>query len=317
MAIKSIDKFVNPKKIFVDKPKKIGFIGLGRMGGAMAGHLAVAGHNVHVFNRSKKKIYDWLNVFSNYSVNESDSLQKMGRDCEIIISCVGNDEDLKEVTFQKNGCFKSMSRGTFFIDHSTVSFSTVIEINKFAREKNISFFDAPVSGGTVGAKNGHLSVMFGSAMEQVPAFKSIVAPYSETIERVGSVGTGQLAKMVNQICISGLLQGLAEALKFGLDSGLEMNTVLSVISKGAAQSWQMDNRASTMLKGEYDFGFAVDHMVKDLEIVLKQGRLQSSDLNITKQIKKFYEELSFNGYGDLDTSSLFLRLNLKTKNKKL
>ena len=293
------------------KSRKVGFIGLGKMGSAMAGHLARAGHIVHVFNRSKKKADNWIKAFESYSVSEINSLDLMGQACEIIISCVGDDDDLRDITFSPTGCFQTMQKNTIFIDHSTTSFDVVQEVNRFAVERGISFFDAPVSGGTSGAKNGVLSIMFGGQKEQSKSFKDIVSPYSKTAERMGEVGSGQLAKMVNQICISGLIQGLAEGLKFGLDSGLDMKTVLSVISKGAAQSWQMENRGNTMLEGKYDFGFAVDHMIKDLSIVLEQGVKQNSDLEITKHVKEFYKDLSNKGHGNLDTSALLLRLTSK------
>ena len=307
----AIEQYIIHKNSRTSKPRKVGFIGLGKMGAAMAGHLAKVGHAVHVFNRSKEKTDNWIKAFESYSVSKVNSLGLMGETCEIIISCVGDDDDLREITFNPTGCFQTMRKNTIFIDHSTTSFDVVQEVNRFAVERGISFFDAPVSGGTSGAKNGVLSIMFGGQKEQSKSFKDIVSPYSKTAERMGEVGSGQLAKMVNQICISGLIQGLAEGLKFGLDSGLDMKTVLSVISKGAAQSWQMENRGNTMLEGKYDFGFAVDHMIKDLSIVLEQGVKQNSDLEITKHVKEFYKDLSNKGYGNLDTSALLLRLTSK------
>ena len=311
MAGQAIEQYIIHKNSRTSKPRKVGFIGLGKMGAAMAGHLAKVGHAVHVFNRSKEKTDNWIKAFESYSVSKVNSLGLMGETCEIIISCVGDDDDLREITFNPTGCFQTMRKNTIFIDHSTTSFDVVQEVNRFAVERGISFFDAPVSGGTSGAKNGVLSIMFGGQKEQSKSFKDIVSPYSKTAERMGEVGSGQLAKMVNQICISGLIQGLAEGLKFGLDSGLDMKTVLSVISKGAAQSWQMENRGNTMLEGKYDFGFAVDHMIKDLSIVLEQGVKQNSDLEITKHVKEFYKDLSNKGYGNLDTSALLLRLTSK------
>ena len=307
----AIEQYIIHKNSRTSKPRKVGFIGLGKMGAAMAGHLAKVGHAVHVFNRSKEKTDNWIKAFESYSVSKVNSLGLMGETCEIIISCVGDDDDLREITFNPTGCFQTMRKNTIFIDHSTTSFDVVQEVNRFAVERGISFFDAPVSGGTSGAKNGVLSIMFGGQKEQSKSFKDIVSPYSKTAERMGEVGSGQLAKMVNQICISGLIQGLAEGLKFGLDSGLDMKTVLSVISKGAAQSWQMENRGNTMLEGKYDFGFAVDHMIKDLSIVLEQGVKQNSDLEITKHVKEFYKDLSNKGHGNLDTSALLLRLTSK------
>ena len=315
MAEQATEDYIIHKSGRTSKPRKVGFIGLGRMGAAMAGHLARFGHIVHVFNRGKKKTDNWIEAFKRYSVSQVNSLDLMGEACEIIISCVGDDDDLREITFSPTGCFQTMQKNSIFIDHSTTSFDVAQEVNRFAIERNISFFDAPVSGGTSGAKNGSLSIMFGGPKEQTEFFKDLVNPYANTAERIGDVGAGQLAKMVNQICISGLIQGLAEGLKFGLDSGLDMKTVLSVISKGAAQSWQMENRGSTMLEGKYDFGFAVDHMIKDLTIVLEQGAKQNSDLEITKNVKEFYKDLSNKGHGNLDTSALFLRLTSKEFNQ--
>ena len=311
MAQQKIDDYIISKNTNAPKSRKIGFIGLGKMGSSRAGHLAQVGHTVHVFNRSKEKLDSWIEAFESYSVSKLNSLAEMGEVCEIIISCVGNDDDLREITFSPSGCFQTMQKNTVFIDHSTTSFDVAQEVNRFAVKRTISFFDAPVSGGTSGAKNGVLSIMFGGPKEQMESLKEIVGPYAKTAERMGDVGSGQLAKMVNQICISGLIQGLAEGLKFGLDSGLDMKTVLSVISKGAAQSWQMENRGSTMIEGKYDFGFAVDHMIKDLTIVLKQGIKQNSDLEITKLVKEFYKDLSNKGHGNLDTSALLLRLTSK------
>ena len=312
MQNKKYETYIRNKEYLTKERKNIGFIGLGKMGAAMAGHLAKSGNKVTVFNRSEKKLSDWMNCFSGLNVKIAKDLSEIAETCKIIVSCVGNDNDLKNITVGDKGCFRFINKKTFFIDHTTTSCSVSKEVYIEAKKKNICFFDAPVSGGTEGAKNGLLSVMYGGESGLDDEVKDILSPYAKTVIRIGEAGSGQLAKMVNQICIAGLIQSLAEGIKFGQEAKLDMEKVLNVISNGAAQSWQMENRGYSMLAGKYDFGFAVDLMLKDLNIVMDQARLQKSQLEITQKVKQFYENLSLNGCGDFDTSALLHNLSLKT-----
>ena len=287
---------------------KVSFIGLGVMGYPMAGYISKAGHNVTVYNRTKAKAEKWA---KEYKGNVADTPMDAAKDSDFIFTCVGNDNDLREVTLGDKGLFKTAKKGSIYIDNTTASANIARELYKEAKAKGFDFLDAPISGGQAGAEGGILTVMVGGDEAPFKKAEPVIDCYSKKIKLLGPSGSGQLTKMVNQICISGLIQGLAEGLKFGLDSGLDMRTVLSVISKGAAQSWQMENRGTTMLDGKYDFGFAVDHMIKDLSIVLEQGVKQNSDLEITKHVKEFYKDLSNKGHGNLDTSALLLRLTSK------
>jgi 3-hydroxyisobutyrate dehydrogenase-like beta-hydroxyacid dehydrogenase len=309
------ETYIRDKEYLTKERKNIGFIGLGKMGAAMAGHLAKSGNKVTIFNRSEKKISDWMNCFSGLNVKVAKDLAEIAETCETIVSCVGNDNDLKNITVGDKGCFRFINKKTLFIDHTTTSCTVSKEIFIEAKKKNIYFFDAPVSGGTEGAKNGLLSVMYGGESGLDDEVKEVLSPYAKTVIQIGEAGTGQLAKMVNQICIAGLIQSLAEGIKFGQEAKLDMEKVLNVISNGAAQSWQMENRGYSMLAGKYNFGFAVDLMLKDLNIVMDQARLQNSQLEITQKVKQFYENLSLNGCGDFDTSALLHNLSLQKDNQ--
>ncbi len=312
MVQESILKFITPKSISTKKRKnKIGFIGLGTMGFPMAGHLAHAGYEIIVFNRTPSKSEKFKKIFSNYKVFVANSLKDVSKFSDIIISCVSNDLDVENITAGTSGVFKSMKKNSIFIDHSTISARVSIKTFKIAEEKKLIFFDAPVSGGNLGAKNGLLSVMCGGSFEYFRKIKPIIDTYSKKTEFMGKAGNGQLTKMVNQICIAGLLQGLAEGLNFGIEKNLDMRKVLSVIGEGAAQSWQLQNRGQTMLKDKYDFGFAVSLMCKDLDILLNEANNKNISLPVTKMVSKFYNELNDSGKGSLDTSALLLRMQKK------
>ena len=284
---------------------KVSFIGLGTMGYPMAGYISKAGHNVTVFNRTKPKAEKWLKT---YSGKISDTPAEAAKDSDFVFTCVGNDNDLKEVTFGKNGIFKSIKRGSIYIDNTTASASIAREIYSYAKKNSFGFLDAPVSGGQAGAKNGALTVMIGGDQRDYNKASPIINCYSKKMKLIGKAGSGQLSKMVNQICIAGLVQGLSEGINFGIKAGLNMEEVIEVISKGAAQSWQMENRYKTMIDNKFDFGFAVDWMRKDLKIAMEEARKNNSLLPITEIIDTYYEDVQKMGGNRWDTSSLIKRL---------
>ena len=247
-------------------------------------------------------------IFSKYKSFYAKSASDASKDADYVISCVGKDDDLNEITTGESGCFETMKKGAIFIDHTTTSAEIAISLSKIADSAGIHFMDAPVSGGNLGARKGQLSIMCGGDAKTFNKSKSILNLYSQGSSLIGRAGSGQLAKMVNQICIAGLIQGLAEGIDFGQKAGLDMKKVVEIISKGAASSWQMKNRGSTMLNHKYDFGFAVDLMRKDLAISLRKGDQLNVDLTVTKLVDKFYKDLQDDGFGKLDTTSLLLRL---------
>lgn len=290
--------------------KQVAFLGLGVMGYPMAGHLVKAGHSVTVYNRTTAKAEAWVAEFGGKSsVTPKDAV--VG--AEIVFACVGNDDDLREITIGPNGAFQAMAPGSYFVDHTTASAQVARDLAEIAAQTGCGFLDAPVSGGQAGAENGVLTVMVGgedSAFQQVAP---VIDTFAKAVRLLGPVGSGQLCKMVNQICIAGLVQGLAEGLHFARSAGLDAHQVVDVISKGAAQSWQMENRYQTMLAGEYEHGFAVDWMRKDLSIVLDEARKNGSQLPITALVDQLYGEVQAIGGGRWDTSSLLARLeNLRS-----
>lgn len=283
----------------------VAFVGLGTMGYPMAGHLQKAGHEVCVFNRTKAKAEAWQKEFHG---NMADTPKDAVSGARFVFLCVGNDDDVRSVVYGENGVLAGMSPCSVLVDHTTTSAVLAREIAEKCAEKGVSFVDAPVTGGESGAQQGTLSVLCGGDELTVNLIRPIISAYASSITRIGPVGHGQLAKMVNQICIAGCVQGLAEALAFGLRSGINMEKVLAAIGSGAASSWQMNNRGMTMLEGKFDFGFAVDWMRKDLGIVLDEASRNGADLPVTKTVDGFYKEVQEMGGGRLDTSSLILRL---------
>ena len=283
----------------------VAFIGLGTMGYPMAGHLQKAGHEVCVFNRTKTKAEAWQKEFQGKT---ADTPRDAARGAQFVFLCVGNDDDVRSVVYGENGVLAGMALGSILVDHTTTSAVLAREISEKCAEKGVSFVDAPVTGGESGAKQGSLSVLCGGDDLTVNLIRPIVSAYASSITRIGPVGHGQLAKMVNQICIAGCVQGLAEALAFGQRSGINMEKVLSAIGSGAASSWQMNNRGMTMLEGKFDFGFAVDWMRKDLGIVLDEASRNGASLPITSKVDELYSKVQEIGGGCLDTSSLILLL---------
>jgi len=284
---------------------KITFLGLGVMGFPMAGHLANFGHEVTVYNRTKSKAIKWL---ENFKGNVAETPKLASFNADIIISCVGNDNDLKEITLAKDGAFQSINKNATFIDHSTVSASITRELYRLAKIKEFNFVDAPISGGQAGAENGQLSIMCGGDDLAFAKALPVMKVYSKICRLMGGPGSGQLTKMVNQICIAGLVQGLSEGLNFAQKAKLDAKSVAEVISQGAAGSWQMDNRHETMIEGNYNFGFAVDWMRKDLKICMDEADRNGAVLPITSIVDQFYKEIQNSGGGRLDTSSLLKRL---------
>ena len=282
----------------------VAFIGLGVMGYPMAGYISKGGHNVTVYNRTGAKADKWIKEFNG---KKADTPKDAAKDADYVFTCVGNDNDLREVTFGDNGIFKSIKKGAVYIDNTTASATIAREIYSHAKKNGFGFLDAPVSGGQAGAENGALTVMVGG--DQVDFDKALdkIDCYSKKVKLLGKSGSGQLAKMVNQICIAGLVQGLSEAINFGQKAGLNMEDVIEVISKGAAQSWQMENRYKTMLEDKFDFGFAVDWMRKDLKIAMEEAKNNGSLLPITEIIDKYYAEVQDMGGKRWDTSSLIKR----------
>ena len=283
---------------------KILFIGLGTMGYPMAGHLSRS-NDVTVYNRSRLKADNWI---KEYKGNLITNLSELNDPFDYIISCVGNDNDLEEITISSLGCFKNLNSETVFIDHSTVSPKIVKLINKEALKLGIQFLDAPISGGEAGAINGALSIMVGGNLSSFEKSREVLKSYGKKIKFMGVSGSGQLTKIINQICIAGLVQGLAEAVHFMKKTDLAVDDVVDVISGGAAQSWQLDNRFKTMSEDKFNFGFAVDLMRKDLGIAFEQATDFGIELEVTKIVDQFYLELQQMGYNDLDTSSLIKRL---------
>jgi len=287
---------------------KVSFIGLGVMGYPMAGYISKAGHNVTVYNRTKSKAEKWMKQYKGGNANTPEDAAK---DSDFVFTCVGNDDDLREVAMGKKGIFNSIKKGAIYIDNTTASAKIARELHKNAKTHGFGFLDAPVSGGQAGAENGALTVMVGGDKSDFDKAEKIIACYSKKVKLLGPSGSGQLAKMVNQICIAGLVQGLSEAINFGVNAGLKMEDVIEVISKGAAQSWQMENRHKTMLDDKFDFGFAVDWMRKDLKIALDEAKKNNSPLPITKIIDGYYEEVQKMGGNRWDTSSLIKRFRKK------
>ena len=281
------------------------FIGLGVMGYPMAGYISKGGHNVTVFNRTKSKAEKWIKEFKG---KMAETPAEAAKDAEYVFTCVGNDNDLREVTFGDNGAFKTIKKGSIYIDNTTASATIAKEIYNYAKKNGFGSLDAPVSGGQAGAENGALTVMIGGDQDDFEKAKDKIDCYSKKMKLLGKAGCGQLAKMVNQICIAGLVQGLSEGINFGMKAGLRMEDVIEVISKGAAQSWQMENRYKTMIDDKFDFGFAVDWMRKDLKIAMEEAKNNGSLLPVTELVDKFYEEVQSMGGNRWDTSSLIKRL---------
>lgn len=288
---------------------KVAFIGLGVMGYPMAGHLKTkGGHEVTVYNRTLAKAENWVSQFGG---NHAATPAAAAQDADFVFTCVGNDDDLRQVTTGSDGVLSSMKTGSILIDNTTASAEVAREIAEIGSVRGIGFMDAPVSGGQAGAENGVLTVMCGGEPETFEMAKPIIDCYARMVGLMGPVGAGQLTKMVNQICIAGLVQGLAEGVHFGKKAGLDIEKVVEVISKGAAGSWQMENRHKTMNQGQYEFGFAVDWMRKDLDIVLTEARRNGATLPVTALVDQFYGEVQKLGGNRWDTSSLLARLETK------
>lgn len=285
--------------------RRIACIGLGTMGTPMAAHLQRAGHTVTVYNRTAAKATAWVQAHGGQS---APTPREAAQGADIVVTCVGNDDDLREVCIGPQGVFHTLAHGAVVVDHTTTSAEVARELAQAARERGLSFIDAPVSGGNLGALNGMLTVMCGGDAEAFARVQSVIAAYARAVTHLGESGAGQLAKMVNQIAVAGLLQGLAEALAFGQKAGLDMTQVLNVISQGAASSWQMVNRGPTMIADQFDFGFAVDWMRKDLGLVLDEGRRLGARLPATALVDQFYADVQAMEGGRLDTSSLIKRL---------
>ncbi len=280
---------------------KVAFIGLGVMGYPMAGHLAAGGHQVTVYNRTRAKAEKWV---GEHKGELAETPRTAAEGAEIAFSCVGNDDDLRAVVLGDDGIFAGLSSGGVLVDNTTASAEVARDLDQRARDQGLHFIDAPVSGGQAGAENGVLTVMCGGEPEVFERVKPVIDCYARAVTLMGPAGAGQLTKMVNQIAIAGLLQGLSEAMNFGLKSGLDMDKVIDVISKGAAGSWQMENRAGTMCQGKFDFGFAVDWMRKDLEICLTEARKNKARLPVTALVDQFYAQVQARGGNRWDTSSL-------------
>jgi 3-hydroxyisobutyrate dehydrogenase-like beta-hydroxyacid dehydrogenase len=295
----------NPKSYESVPPRKVAFLGLGVMGFPMAGHLALAGHDVTVYNRSPAKAQAWTGEFKGGSA-PTPRQASTGRD--LVFCCVGNDEDLRSVALGDDGALAGMKPGAVLIDHTTASANVARELCAEARKRGLQFIDAPVSGGQAGAQNGLLTVMCGGDAAAFEAARPVAMAFSRAFTLLGEAGAGQLAKMVNQIAIAGLVQGLSEAIVFGQKAGLDMVQVLDVIGKGAAQSWQMDNRGKTMIEGKFDFGFAVDWMRKDLGLCMDEARRNGARLPVTALVDQFYADVQAMGGRRWDTSSLIKRL---------
>ena len=283
---------------------KVAFIGLGVMGYPMAGHVKAAGMEVCVFNRTPEKAKSWCEEFSGTSANTP---AKAAEGCDIVLVCVGNDDDVRQVVMGEDGVLAGMKEGAVLVDHTTASAALARELDEEARSQGKKFLDAPVSGGQAGAENGALTVMVGGDQLVYDAARPVINVYSKFNKLLGPAGNGQLAKAANQICIAGVVEGLAEAINFAIKAGLNGEDLIETISKGAAGSWQMENRYQTMLNDEYEFGFAVDWMRKDLGIALEEAKRNGVDMPMVKMVDDFYAEVQSNGGGRLDTSSLLTR----------
>ena len=292
--------------------RRVAFLGLGVMGHPMAGHLARAGHAVTVYNRTTAKAEAWCAQFADAGQPQhAQTPREAVQGAQIVFCCVGNDDDLRSVTLGERGAFSGMQPGAIFVDHTTASATVARELYAAARARGLQFVDAPVSGGQAGAQNGQLTVMCGGDQAAFDAARPTGMAFARAFTRIGESGAGQLAKMVNQTCLAGLLQGLSEAIAFGQQAGLDMPLVLDVIGKGAAQSWQMDNRGKTMVESRFDFGFAVDWMRKDLGLVLDEARRNGARLPVTALVDQFYADIQRAGGSRWDTSSLISRLASK------
>ncbi len=284
---------------------RIAFIGLGVMGGPIARHLGAAGHQMTVFNRSRHKTEAWVSA---YGGTLAASPAEAAKDADIVISCVGTDDDLASVTLGRDGAFAAMTKGALFIDHTTVSARIARQLGVEARGRGLLCVDGPMTGGQAGAENGTLAIMCGGTVDSVEAARPVMAAYAKRVVHVGGPGDGQTAKMANQICIAGVLQGLSEAMHFAQCAELDLDKVFDAISGGAAQSWQMDNRWATMAKGEFDFGFAVDWMRKDLGLAVDEARANGASIPIAAMTDQFFSDVQHMGGGRQDTSALVRRL---------
>ena len=296
---------INPRSYDTIAPQSVAFLGLGVMGLPMAGHLARAGHSVTVYNRNPAKAQAWVQEFGGRSAATP---REAAQGSDIVFCCVGNDDDLRSVVLGADGALAGMKPGSRFVDHTTASAAVARELFAAARTLGVDFIDAPVSGGQAGAQNGMLTVMCGGQAQAFEAVKPVGMAFSKAFTLMGESGAGQLTKMVNQICIAGLVQGLSEAIAFGQRAGLDMDQVLEVIGKGAAQSWQMDNRGKTMVRDQFDFGFAVDWMRKDLGLVMDEAKRNGARLPVTALVDQFYADVQALGGRRWDTSSLIKRL---------
>jgi 3-hydroxyisobutyrate dehydrogenase-like beta-hydroxyacid dehydrogenase len=295
----------NPKTYAPIAAHDVAFLGLGVMGLPMAGHLARAGHRVTVYNRSPAKMQAWV---TEYGGKSAPTPRAAAAGASIVFACVGNDDDLRSVTLGADGAFEGMRAGAVFTDHTTASAAVARELYAQAKQRGLAFIDAPVSGGQAGAVSGALTVMCGGDAAPFETMQPVAMAFAKAVTRIGESGAGQLAKMVNQTCIAGLIQGLAEGIAFGQRAGLDMKLVLEVIGKGAAQSWQLDNRGPTMIEGKFDFGFAVDWMRKDLGLVLDEARRNGAKLPVTALVDQFYADVQTMGGQRWDSSSLIRRL---------
>ncbi len=286
-------------------PRRVAFIGLGVMGYPMAGHLARAGHRVTVYNRTSTKASAWA---AEYGGEVAATPKAAAEGAAIVFSCVGNDADLRSVVLGENGALSGMQKGAVFVDHTTTSAAVARELDALAQARGVSFIDAPVSGGNIGAINGTLTVMCGGDAGAFDLMRPVAMAFSKAVTRIGPSGAGQLTKMVNQTAIAGLVQALSEAIAFGEKAGLDMKLVLEVIGKGAAQSWQLENRGPTMIAAKFDFGFAVDLMRKDLGLVFDEARRNGAQVPVTALVDQFYADVQAQGGNRLDTSSLIKRL---------
>ena len=286
----------------------IAFIGLGVMGYPMAGYISKAGHNVTVFNRTKSKAEKWIDE---YKGKMAETPAEAAKDAEYIFTCVGNDNDLREVSMGENGLYNTAKKGSVYIDNSTVSAEICRELYKAAKDKGFDFLDAPISGGQPGAESGKLTVMVGGDEKIFSKAKPIIDCYSQKVNLIGPSGSGQLTKMMNQMCIAGAVQGLSEAINFGINAGLDMDKVMDTISKGAAQSWQMENRYRSMTDNKFDFGFAVDWMRKDLAIVIEEAKRNGSPIPVTEIVDGYYAKVQEMGGNRWDNSSLIALLKKK------
>ncbi len=299
---------LSAKNVYAPPMAKIAFIGLGVMGGPMAGHLAKAGHDLVVFNRTAAKADAWV---GRHGGKAAPTPAQAAQEAEIVITCVGNDDDLAALTLGTDGAFHTMGKGAVFIDHTTVSARIARHLFEEGEARGLLCVDAPVSGGQAGAENGALSAMCGGSEAALAAASPVMSAYAARIVHIGAAGAGQQAKMVNQICIAGVLQGLSEALRFAQAAGLDTDKVLEAVSGGAAQSWQMNNRWQTMARDEFDFGFAIDWMRKDLGLTLEEARSNGATLPMTALVDQFYADVQAMGGGRQDTSALVRRITRK------